>query len=63
MTQTPTIEPMQYITSHSEAKQVSDTRIHYLSRAALLFSTNSVDEESSLPTLTLVMPLKEMASY
>lgn len=36
--------------------------IHYLSSAALLFSTNSVDEESSFPTLTLVMPWKKMAS-
>lgn len=33
--------------------------INYLSSAALLFSTNSVDDESSLPTFTLVMPLKK----
>lgn len=54
---------MVYITNNSEVKQVLVKYIHYLSRAALLFSTNSVDEESSLPTLTLVMPLKKMASY
>lgn len=33
---------------------------NYLSSAALRFSTNSVDDESSLPTLTLVIPLKKL---